>query len=207
LPAHRAADLPTTTITAQQPIPPLLPGTYLFTATYALGGVSNPTQTTIPASGSGISTVTPFPSVTPFPTATPIPTATSLSPGPGFSSVTVADSRIYWGICRGNKTKFTVQVTDPEIVSNVVIFIRLKDYKSDDTTPWSKGAAMNSHGDGSWTYTLRANNIDEHTSYRRSWVMYQFALEDERGEVSGRTHVYTNNITLEPCMCMTPPCD
>jgi hypothetical protein len=186
---------------------------------------ATPTQTRIPTS---TSTVTPSPTIVHFPTidpnatstpnavpiftgvktATPIITltprplltSTPSGPGPGFKSITLSEHKLYWGICKPNKVKITVEVDDPDLVYNVVFFVRLKAVKKDDYTAWSNGAAMDDHGDGLWTYTLYTKTIKDRKNYAKSWIEYQIVATDRDGNFVGRSWIFAQSMTLQPCM-------
>jgi len=178
--------------TATATITPTLP-TPTFTNTPTLSGV-------MPATAA---VTTPAATFTPLPlfsdTLTPQLFYTGDAPGEGFHSVQISGNEIYWGICKPGTVKITAEVTDPAAVYNVVIFVRLQDGESTDTTPWSKGAAMDDRGEGIFSYDLDADTIAEKNSYRRSWVLYQLVATDRPGNIIGRTRVYRNSLTLRPC--------
>ena len=117
----------------------------------------------------------------------------------GFASVLLSATHIYWGVCDPNQVTFTAQVVDTEQVFSVVLFVRLKDQKSDDTTDWNTGIAMNGKGNGTFTYTLKAKSIDGYNSYLNAWVYYQLVATDAGNNVLGRTAVYTQSLALSPC--------
>ena len=133
-------------------------------------------------------------------TATPISTPTLFSPGAGFLSVEVSDARIYWGVCSPNQTKITARVQDEDDVYNVIIFVQVKSAKKEDYTPWTTGDAMHDYNNGSFSYILKANNIDGHNHYKNSWVRFQLVAVNFEGEEIGRTMIYTEAIALSPCM-------
>ncbi len=136
-----------------------------------------------------------------------LPTITPSSPGEGFESVEVSPTNIYWGICRSNKITFTVEVSEPDDVYSVVLFIRLRHLKAEIFTDWNKGIALEPLGDtGIWSQTFSANSIEGHEKFRRGWVWYQLVATGAYGIELGRTHIYADTIKLEPCMCLTPPC-
>jgi len=138
-------------------------------------------------------------------TATPfvfgtITAPTISNPGPGFVSVTVSPNKIYWGICKTNRTTITAVVEDRDEVLSVVIFVRAKSVKEEDYTPWTTGDVMAGHGDGSYTYVLRGSNVEGHNHYRDSWVHFQLVATNVDGEEVGRTQIYIESIHLSPCM-------
>jgi hypothetical protein len=188
------------------------------TATITSTPTITPTATTVPS-------VTPSPTIVHFPTQDPnLPTATFIpipifigndtatpdvpptpfKPGPGFDTVDVSDHKVFWGNCNPNKVKITAQVEDPEAVASVVVFVQLKSTKEEDYTPWSSGDVMFNYGGGFFSYTLKVTEIDGHNHYKDSWIRYQLVATDIDGEEIGRTMIYTETITLSPCMCYEP---
>lgn len=137
-------------------------------------------------------------------TVTPFATPGSTSPGSGFSLVTVSNPKFYWGGCKYNSTVILAKVDDPEGVVSVVIFTRVKSAESDDSTPWTSGNVMLKHSDGSYSYLMRGSDLEGHNHYKRSWVIFQLVATDKNGEEVGRSKIYTDAITLSPCMCLDP---
>jgi hypothetical protein len=133
-------------------------------------------------------------------TVTPVLTSTPVRPGPGFLSVQVSDKKIYWGICKPNKTRIVAQVENPEDVFSVIIFVQVKSAIKEDYTPWTSGNAMEKHSNGSFYYTLTANTTRGHNHYKNSWILFQLVATDDMGVEIGRTKIYTNEISLSPCM-------
>jgi len=179
----------TATITPTQPTP-------TYTGTPTLSGIT-PTRTRFGTPATLTGTFTPLPLF--IDTATPLILVTVDTPGEGFKSVEISGKEIFWGICKPGVVKITAEVAEPDEVYNVVIFVRLMDGESPDTTPWSKGAAMDDRRNGIFTYNLNADTISEKSSYRRSWVLYQLVATDFPGNIIGRTKTYTNSLTLRPC--------
>lgn len=137
-------------------------------------------------------------------TATPVIPATPSRPGPGFVSVSVSANKIFWGSCTPNRTVISAEVEDPKDVISVVIFVKVRSTEKDDSTPWTTGDVMFNHRDGTFTYTLRANDTRGHNHYRSSWVMFQLVATNNRGQEVGRTQIYSTAIDLAPCPCLTP---
>jgi hypothetical protein len=183
---------------------------------------STPTETGTPTS---TATITPSPTIVRLPTqdpnqptatvvpiplfvggntATPYASPMPVRPGPGFESVNVSQSRLYWGSCKYNRTAISAVVEDPQDVISVVIFVRVKSAEKEDYTPWTTGDVMFNHGNGRFSYLLRGSAIEGHNHYKKSWVFFQLVATDNKGEEVGRTRVYTNAISLEPCMCLDP---
>jgi hypothetical protein len=163
-----------------------------------------PTRTTTPTPRHTATLIisefnTPAVLVSDMPTFLNIPTFTPGAPTGGFESIELSQGHIYYGVCQPNFTRMTVKVGDPEEVRKVYIFFRLESGKKEgDTTPWT-GSVTANDGGGFFLYTLRANNIPERGNFLKAWVHYQFVAEDSRGEIIGRTQVYTRNLILEPC--------
>jgi len=177
---------PAATLTATPPTP-----TFTSTPTF-IGGERLPTET-----------ATANPSQTHAPgtaSATILPDDTSIPENIGFSSVTISEKAIYWGSCQPGISRVTAVVTEPKEVFSVVIFVRLRELNTTDSTPWSRGDAMNDSGDGTFTYNLNADKIDGHKNYRKAWVFYQLVATDTDGEVIGRTQVYTQSLSIGPCL-------
>ena len=179
----------TATITVTQPTP-------TYTKTPTLVGLSP----TITITGDPVS-ATPSFTLVPFIVDTPTPLILVLTetPGEGFKSLAISGNQIFWGTCKRGSVRITAEVTDPDEVYSVVIFVRLRDAESPDTTPWSKGAAFDNRRNGIFTYDLDADAVSEHGYYMKAWVLYQLVATDVLGKVIGRTKIYTQSLTIEPC--------
>lgn len=132
-------------------------------------------------------------------TITPVVTSTPFSFGPGFDDITVSEKKIFWGSCKHNKTTVTAQVTNPDDVRSVVIFVRVKALKEEDYTPWTTGDVMQGHRDGTYTYTLVGSNIEGHNHHKETLVFFQLVATDEKGAEIGRSMIVTDAIELSPC--------
>ncbi|MDD2923287.1 MAG: hypothetical protein PHQ36_13460 [Anaerolineales bacterium] len=146
---------------------------------------------------------TPFPGI---PTSTPVATVTPLTPDVGFEWLRVSSPIFYWGICKPQEVKVSVQVSEPKDVYSVTLFVRLRRLTSKNFTEWNKGMGMEHLGDGIWSYNLNANSIDGHQYFRRGWVWYQVVAIGANDVEIARTRIYMDTLKLQPCMCMTPPC-
>jgi hypothetical protein len=147
-------------------------------------------------------TFIPIPIVIGGSTITPLPifVPTSMAADSGFVSVAVSPNKIYWGICKSNKATIIARVSDSDEVWSVVIFVRVKSAREEDYTPWTTGDAMHDHRNGTYSYILRAVEINGHNHYKDSWVHFQLVATNVEGEVVGRTQIYTESIHLSPCM-------
>jgi DNA/RNA endonuclease YhcR with UshA esterase domain len=137
-------------------------------------------------------------------TSVVIVTPTTSRPGPGFVKVSVSPTKIYWGGCEANKAVITAQVEDPDVAANVIIFMRVKDSKDEDYTPWTNGNIMINNRDGTFTFTAVGSKIEGHNHYKNSFVYFQLVSVDDRGKEVGRTKIYEKAFSMSPCPCITP---
>lgn len=139
-------------------------------------------------------------------TATPdiVVLPTPIGPGLGFLSVEMTEKTLYWGVCKPNKARIIAKVENPEAVFSVIIFVQVKDYYSEDYTPWTSGNTMQNHWNGTFTYWQQANTTEGHNHYKKSWIRFQLVATNDFGEVIGRTKVFANEITMSPCMGLNP---
>lgn len=206
IPFLGATPLPTNTLgptaTATVTFTPTLTPTATITPTLT----ASPTIVHFPTQDPNIPTETfvPIPIFIGNDTATPVIPPTPIRPGPGFLSVSISDSKIFWGNCTPNKTEIIAKVEDPEEVISVVIFMQVKSMKKEDYTPWTSGNVMFNNGDGTFSYKAIGSEIEGHNHYKNSWVRFQLVATDINGEEIGRTKIYTEVIDLSPCMCYKP---
>jgi hypothetical protein len=147
---------------------------------------------------------TPFPGV---PTVTPLPSATPSTPGEGFEWVRTSESKFYWGGCRTNNMKISAQVSHPDEVYSVTLFLRMRRLTSQTFTEWNKGFGMEPAGtEGVWAQKLYGSSVNGHEYYRRGWVWYQLVAIGVNNLEVGRSRIFMDMLKLEPCMCLTPPC-
>lgn len=136
--------------------------------------------------------------------SSPVPFPTAVGPGPGFDSVKVSESKVYWGGCKHNQTVITAEVQDPEEVTFVYIFTRVKAADKEDYTPWTNGNVMYNNGGGIFTYIMVGSEVEGHNHYLRSWVHFQLVATNLKGEEVGRSRIFTDMISLFPCLCLDP---
>jgi hypothetical protein len=153
----------------------------------------------------------PAPSLTP----SPLPTlwratgsAPALSPNlPGqalpslgpFASVLMSGPKLYWGSCEPSSITATAKVAAGMPVHSVLIFLRLQDTNSPDTTQWGGGAIMQRQGGGLFTYDLTAKSFEHYRNYKSAWGQYQFVALDSSLHRIGATGQYLSNLTIQPC--------
>ncbi len=174
----------TPTITPTQPTP-----TFTTTPTLIyLNGTPVPSSTATPES-----TLYVVPSETPTIVVLPL-----LGSGP-FSTVLVSDKLLFWGNCQPSSVTATVKLADSASAFGVLIFLRLADTKTGDTTPWGGGAIMDKVGDGVFSYSLTAKSFSHYREYLQAWGQYQFVSYDANLHRVGASTQYLNNLTVAPC--------
>ncbi|MBI1855855.1 MAG: hypothetical protein HYR93_08345 [Chloroflexi bacterium] len=159
-----------------------------------------PTFTTTPTLVFSGSTATP--SFMPLPTSTLwiLTQNNLLTPQSyGFDEILVSGPLLYWGSCQPNTIKMIARVSNVILTRDVLIFLRLRDKTSDETTEWGGGAIMDGDGKGNFTYILTAQNITHYREYKSAWVQYQFIAADRKLNVIGRTAPYLNSLSIAPC--------
>ncbi|MEW6407031.1 MAG: hypothetical protein AB1649_35080 [Chloroflexota bacterium] len=179
----------TPTITPTQPTP-------TYTATPTLFGWK-PTSTITGTPPTATSTQTPLPIFIDTPTP-PILITPEESPGEGFKSFRLSGNRVFWGTCSPGTVTMEAEVLDADAVWRVYLFMHLRSTKKDDTTPWV-GTTMANHRDGRFSYILRADLVDGRKYYLKAWVVFQLVAVDEQQKVIGRTRIYEQVLTIEPC--------
>jgi hypothetical protein len=157
-----------------------------------------------------LQTVTPINTLDPFaptlelatlepgaPTPTPSAATATLSDNP-LSEIEISTDKFYYGPgCSPKEVTFTVTVSQPEKVLNVLLFVRVRSQVTGATSPWNTGRTMRSLGAGQYEYPLGLSRIANYQDYAPAWLQYQFVLTDSRAEVVARTQVFTNEITLQ----------
>jgi len=127
--------------------------------------------------------------------------------GEGFEWIKIEASKFYWGICKPSRILVTAQVSNPEEVYSISLFVRLRHYKAEIYTHWSKGSGMEKIGeDGMWAEYIYANVLDGNAKFRKGLVSYQLVATNVDNIEVGRSPVFKDAIFVEPCMCLTPPC-
>jgi hypothetical protein len=179
----------TPTITPTQPTP-------TFTGTPTLFGW-NPTSTITGTPPTATFTQTPLPLFPDTPTP-PILITPEESPGEGFKSFQLSGNQVFWGVCSPGTVRMQAEVLDPDAVWRVYLFMHLKSTKKDDTTPWI-GTTMARQRDDSFVYILRADLVDGRRFYLKAWVVFQLVAVDDEQKVIGRTRIYDQALTIQPC--------
>jgi hypothetical protein len=117
----------------------------------------------------------------------------------GFSAPNFSTPVFYYrGMgCGQREVDLGVQIFEPK-ARNVVLFFRLKDPGSSQTTDWNEGVAMMAQGNGLYTLTLASESIPGFTTFPQALLQVQFVAEGAGGEIVGRSPVYAD-VTLEIC--------
>jgi hypothetical protein len=170
-----------------------------FTSTPTLTGLKPRTPGTSPLTPTITATLIVIP-VNTIGTNQIIPSRTPIVVGGGFETVNVSGNTILWGSCKPGSVSVTARVSAPDEVYSVVFFIHLQNTKNEDTTPWSKGAAMEKLGNGIFTYELKANTVSRHNNYLKAWIIYQLVATDINGKEVGRSPIFSGGLTIGPCM-------
>jgi hypothetical protein len=142
--------------------------------------------------------ITPTTTPTAAPTATPTPAPANAGfPDPEFSSETF----YYRGASCGPKdVTIQVEVEDPEIYS-VVLFFRLKNMDSGETTAWTD-VPMNAMGGGLYSHTLQSEaDIPDFARFPKATLQVQIVATAQNGSEVGRTEVLSE-VTLEACSAL-----
>lgn len=146
----------------------------------------------------------PNPNASPTPVpATPTPPSalTSAAGGVTLSSTSSSTNLFYWGngSCGPLDAQFQVVVSDPSLVTGVVLFFHLQNKGGSGSTPWNNGVAMSPLGSGAYGYDLFSKNIPAYNTYNDAWLIYQFAVEGSGGTVLFRSPAYSN-VELKACI-------
>lgn len=136
--------------------------------------------------------------------SSPVPFPTVSGPGAGFDTVTVSENKIYWGGCKHNEATITATVDDADEVASVIIFTRVKSETEEDYTPWTSGNVMLNNGNGVFSYRMIGSEVEGHNHYLRSVVYFQLVATDFDGNEIGRTKIFTDQISMFPCLCLDP---
>ncbi len=139
------------------------------------------------------------PTLAPPPTETPSPTATpSPSPSPTTGAITmgapeVSSTTLYKGAgaCEPKEITFSITVTNPDQVKNVILFLRAQDKSTASKTDWDEGTALNPRAGGKYTRTYHSADIPTYGSFSSAWLYYQFVVTDKQNKLI-RGRVFTD---------------
>ncbi|MEX0787974.1 MAG: hypothetical protein WD040_04165 [Anaerolineales bacterium] len=122
-----------------------------------------------------------------------IPELIPINPLIPFEDPELSTFELYYrgGGCGPKTVMFDIQATNPQ-GQNVVLFYRLMDEASGDSTEFNPGVAMRPLGDGFFTYELMAEDVPEFSMFDSAMLQYQFVLTDAAGAILGRSSVYSD---------------
>lgn len=135
---------------------------------------------------------------TPVPTATPVPQPTAV---PFRIQDVKADAfTFYYGdnSCGQRDITITARVNQPGVAYNMVLFTRLADQESTQTTKWDSGRAMTKISDDTYRLTLKAGDIANPDDYEFATLFYQIVATRENNSELDRTTIF-KNVQFEIC--------
>ena len=132
-------------------------------------------------------------------TSTPtVDAATATLASLPLSEIQISTDQVYYGgDCSPKEVTFTVTASQPEKVYSVLLFIRLRNQKTDIRSTWNSGLAMRPLGKGRYEYRLRAVSVPSYQDYDPAWLQYPFVLTNTRGEAIARTEVFSDKIKFQ----------
>jgi CSLREA domain-containing protein len=132
---------------------------------------------------------------------TEVPAAAAVTDTPAGMTfkITIDPSAVFWGRCEPKAVRISVQVQNPpEEVGYVLLFARLADPKSGQTTAWSEGLSMIAAGKNTFYYDLAAYDMRDFNQYPDGVVEYQFVVYGKAQKEIGRSEVY-GDIAFKQC--------
>lgn len=131
------------------------------------------------------------------PTSTPEPTATP-------KDVTLydvkTDKKIFYYGGGGCNREITISanVTQPEKVYAMILFIRFFDNEGGGTSKWDSGRAMSKKSGDLYSVTLFSEKIPNYNQFEFAAMNYQIKVQDKAGNILAGTEVF-KDVTLEIC--------
>jgi hypothetical protein len=182
----------TNTPTEVPTITPTVP-TPTFTVTPTLIGIK--TKTFTPESTATVLIVKLAPS------ESPVPQATEASIN-GFVRISRSSDVFYkQKACLPVSVTFTAQVSDPQKVAYVTLFVRFKSKLVDVASKWTS-IAMDKQtlGAGTFTHELIPTEMKAVDSFENAWVQYQLVATDFTSKQIAKTDVFTEKLALLNCV-------
>ena len=133
----------------------------------------------------------------PAPTNTPEATATP-------KDVTIydwkTDKNIFYYGGGGCNREITISanVTQPEKVYAMIVFIRFWDKEGGGLTSWDSGRAMSKKSDNLYSVTLFSEKIPNYSQFEFAVMYYQIKVQDKAGNILAGTDVI-KEVTLQVC--------
>jgi hypothetical protein len=218
---HSNPNVSQTLVTVYQDWNPLAPGKYtIMTRAKDPSDLwGEPAQADITILGAETSTPTSTSTYTPTSTNTPqltrtatvIPTETPTATLPvsdaGFSEITVSTNTISDQGCGDAQVKIQVKAYDPKGVKVVVLFYRLKEKVSGESSEWLS-VAMSPVGNDYYEYTISANGLVSSVGkvYSEAFLQYQFVDQNLKDDERLRSEVF-GDISYSNCGSAPPPED
>jgi outer membrane biosynthesis protein TonB len=152
-----------------------------------------PTQTTQAPPPVEQPTLAPPPTETPSPTVTPSPSPSATTNVITMGAPEVSTTTLYKGAgaCEPKEITFSITVTNPDQVKNVILFLRTQDKSTASKTDWDEGTALNPRSGGKYTRTYHSADIPTYGSFGNAWLYYQFVVTDKQNKLI-RGRVFTD---------------
>jgi len=116
----------------------------------------------------------------------------------------VSPHEVVYGNCGTNQIQFTAQVNYADNITNLYLFIRLRDTNSIQQTAWNNGFAMNpTTQNGIFVYTLSSSALPEMETFQSAYLEYQFAAVNASGAVIERSPVF-GDVLVKKCGIFQP---
>ncbi len=134
--------------------------------------------------------------VPPTPTMTPTPTP----PPPGPHQIKYSEEEVYWrGLgCGSKELEIEAQIPEPGAYS-VVLFARLKDKETDDTTDWYVAPMTPLGSDWYGASMVPERDFEDIMEYESADLQVQIVATDSDGNEVARTPVEAN-VLVEHCL-------
>lgn len=149
-----------------------------------------------------------YKSATPSPLVTETPDGLGFSPNTmlppvqmeGFSYVNTSLQEIYKAKrgCEPFVTRVNVQVTKPDQVKYVLLFIRFKSFQTDRESRWTQ-IKMTNVGGGRFIHDLSSDQMLEDEFFESSWLEYQIVSTLEDGTKLGGTDIFSERLKMLGC--------
>jgi hypothetical protein len=134
---------------------------------------------------------------------TETPTLTP-TPSPLIFTHSASTTQIYYGGCGPDKVQLSAQVSSPDQVASVVLFVNLVGQNSSQSSGWSSYGAMAPAGSGLYQITVSATGLPGYNSYSVSSMQYQFVATGSDNQTAGRSDVYSD-VQVTGCATAQPP--
>ncbi len=122
----------------------------------------------------------------------------------GFVSVLLTQETIYFGrdCAFPEESEVRVKVKNPENVSIVSFFMRIRNKDTGNESGWDVGTSMASLGGGLYALTLNANDLhknDRYSAYSNAWLEFQLVAFNSKVKEIGRTEKLLDRLSFAQC--------